>query len=537
MKNRFLYKICNGFLLLGLALAFASCDDVNDWGVDESQNGTFSPVVFESEPAATNASLIFSKVTNAKSYVFELSQDSLEFNTITRTIEVEAEDLVRDTLNLKERYLILIKHLDAETRYSARLKVTSSVGLPDSKWVTTTFKTKAEQIFEATRDLSDNGAILTWSVENPVTHIILSTEGAADQRLELTSEEIAKGEKVLTGLTQLTEYKAVIYDQEIKRGTTTFATMAKVSGDGTKYYLKGGEDLVAYLNAIKDEAVVLVFPGGSSYTIGSDDGNWAIPAHIKSLTLWGLPSGDNKVALDFKSIKLDKEAPTFKLWVYNMNISGRDAGNDYILNDDATRSIPELKLENSIANTFRALFRFRNKISVGNVEILNSVVSNLGNFGVVNVDAITSFNSVVIENSTVYNLTGSSILTFKVKPNVVQISNCTFYDAPASEKYVVTFDGKAANMAASMKIANSIFAASKAEYKLSATNPQITTDFVRDSYKTTELVVNTKYPLTGISDYSKTSADLFVDPANGDFTIKDTNIGGESKPGDPRWWK
>jgi hypothetical protein len=42
-------------------------------------------------------------------------------------------------------------------------------------------------------------------------------------------------------------------------------------------------------------------------------------------------------------------------------------------------------------------------------------------------------------------------------------------------------------------------------------------------------------PITGANSYSGKAADLFTDPANGNFKIKDNSFAGKSTAGDPRW--
>lgn len=539
MINKFLYKIVGLLLFCGSVLSFTSCDDVNDWATDDNENGIFSPVIFEtSDVAATSVSLKFSSVPNAGKYIFEFSKDSLQFASIDRTVEIDAEDLVKDSTDTKIRYIFTVKKLDAEIRYSVRLKVTGNNGLPDSKWVSLTFKTKGEQILNAVKDISEDSALLTWDPENDVTHITLTENNGTAQKIDLTTEEISLGQKSLSGLKENTSYSVQIFNNEIKRGTVSFTTQPKVSGDGVKYFLTGDEDLATYLDNITDDAVILVFPGGSSYTINSADGNWSIPAHIKSLTLWGLPSGDDKVQLNLKSIKLDDSSVSFKLWAYNLKITGTDNSADYILNDNPSgaRSLPEFKIDNCTVNTFRGMMRLRGAVNISRFEITNSIVSNIGSYGVLTVDAATvSVGNVVISNSTIYNLLSANVLTFKSQASSLNITNCTLYDAPSKGKYIVSFD-KAASIPSTFNITSCIFGASDAANEIRATTPKITTTFVTDSYKTSDLSINTGYPLTGVSEYSKTSADLFVDPANGDFTIKDTNIGNGNNPGDPRWW-
>ncbi|WP_460880806.1 DUF5123 domain-containing protein [Pontibacter rugosus] len=41
--------------------------------------------------------------------------------------------------------------------------------------------------------------------------------------------------------------------------------------------------------------------------------------------------------------------------------------------------------------------------------------------------------------------------------------------------------------------------------------------------------------IPNLTVYSGTAADLFQDPNNGNFTIKDANFAGKGSAGDPRW--
>jgi len=47
--------------------------------------------------------------------------------------------------------------------------------------------------------------------------------------------------------------------------------------------------------------------------------------------------------------------------------------------------------------------------------------------------------------------------------------------------------------------------------------------------------VNVGYPMTGVNEYMKSSTDIFTDPANNNFTLKDKDFSGYSTAGDPRW--
>ncbi|PXV63599.1 uncharacterized protein DUF4957 [Dysgonomonas alginatilytica] len=537
MRKNFLFKyILSGLLILGLAVCFTSCEDVNDWGTDDSYNRVFSPVTFEtSRIGATSVDLVFSNVSNAGAYVMEFSKDSLEFKTITNTIEIPADSIVLDSTFVSQLFMITVKKLDPEIRYSVRMKVTSNKNLPESRWVALTFKTPGEQILNAVSDITESSATITWEAESEVTHILLSGGGFNKKEIRLSASEIAESRLELKDLKQNTLYSIEIYNGEKRKGVKTFTTAQKISGDGKQYVLKGTENIVEFLNTIKDTEVVLVIPTTAKFEIGDA---WTLPAHIKSLTLWGL-AGEGQASINFKEIKLDNSVSNFKIWIHNMKVSGTDAAADYVLNDNPTtaRSISEFKMDNCIIDSFRGIIRMRAALTVGLIDIDNCIISNIGSYGLVSIDATSvSVGDISLKNSTVSKLNNTNVITCKSKPALVSISHCTFYDAQAKDKYIINFDGKAANMASRLGINDCLFAASDASISTRATNPKLEDTFVFDSYKTTDYTVASGYPLTGVSDYNNTSANLFTDPSTGNFKIKDTSIGGDKQPGDPRWW-
>lgn len=539
MKNNFLLKnILSCLFILGLTICFTSCEDVNDWGTDGSYNRMFSPVTFETaKVGATSVDLRFSSVPNAKSYVIEFSKDSLEFKAITNTVEILAEDIVLDSTSTSKVYLTTVKKLDPEMRYSARMKATSNNGLPESLWVTLTFKTSGEQILNAVSNITESSATLTWEAEAEVTHLLLSGGGLSKKEITLSASNIAESKFDLSDLKQNTSYTVEIYDGSRKKGTKSFMTAQRISGDGKRYFMTGTENIVDFLNGITDSEVVLVIPSTAKFAIGDV---WTLPAHIKSLTLWGLVGAvEGQAAISFKEIKLDNTVSTFKLWIHNMKVTGTDASADYVLNDNPTgaRTISEFKIDNCLVTAFRGVLRMRAALTVGKIEIDNCLISNIGSYGVITIDAATvAVGSISMTNSTVYKINNTTLITCKSKPSSLKIDYCTLYDVVGKDKYIVNFDGKAANVAGTFTINNCLFGASDATISTRATNPKIESTFVYDSYKTNDYSVASGYPLTGVLDYDNTSANLFTDPVNGNFKIKDTNIGGEKQPGDPRWW-
>ena len=128
------------------------------------------------------------------------------------------------------------------------------------------------------------------------------------------------------------------------------------------------------------------------------------------------------------------------------------------------------------------------------------------------------------------------------KSNSVVVSECTFYNCLGNGRYIFNFNNNVANVPTVFKFENNIVgkfyytaATPDPTHSARATNPKIVEAFALGSYKTSDFVVNTGYPLSGVSEYERASTDLFVDPANGNFRIKDANFSGASNAGDPRW--
>lgn len=536
-KNISIKNIAKVLFLAGITLIGAvACDDNNDWGVDDSKNQMFSPVIFESaNTAATYVNLRFSKVTNAQTYVIEISQDSLEFASIVKTAEVLATEVVDDsTSTSKNLYLTTIKDLEPETRYSARMKVISDKNIPESKWVETTFKTTAEQILEAVSAITANSATLTWEAGLDVTHIICIGNGLKNE-IKLTPQNITEGKLVLTDLAEFTNYAVEIYNNDKKRGTRIFQTEETLPEGAAIHKLTGTENIVTYLSGVTDERVTLVIPEGITFDLAD---SWLLPAHIKELNIWGEPVMDQSQAkIIVKEIKLDPAVTEFKFRIHNMDISGTDASGDYVMNDNpsSARTITEFKIDKSTVSNVRGVFRMRSVLTVNKIDIDNCIIHTIGSYGVLSVDDTkVVVKDIEVKNSTIYNVTNTNTFTFKAPANDFKVANSTFFNAIGKDKYFANFTN-AAGVASSFNITNCIIA-NPSEVEIRGTNPKMTSEYIYDSYKTNEIAIHTGYPMGGLSDYNNTYDKLFQDALNANFKIIDASIGGEKQPGDPRWW-
>lgn len=555
MKHTTLLKYISAcFLVMAIAFNFSSCIDDNEWDVDSAHSRMHRPVTFETASVgATNVALRFSKINGTRSYVIEFSEDSLEFNSIVRTEELSADTMTFDNSSTTPRYVAPFSRLKAATQYSARIKTTSKKdGIADSEWAVLAFKTPGENILTgiSPSDITDRSVILKWSAGSDVTHIILTPSDGGAVRVDLNQDDINTGMKYIDGLTADMPYVAEIYNESVKRGERSFATNESVPTDGVVYQLNGGEDIVEFLNNITDNNIILVFPEGSSYVAGwsneAGEPQTTLPLkdNVRSITFWGPDNG--RASLQATSIKMG--IAMGKMIFRNMELKGVSSASDYVINESATHTISEISFDGCEIHTVRGILRMQNAANMSNIDKVrfnNCIVHDIGGYGIVN-GAVANggirYANVTIENSTFYNVSEIVCAFYTPVSNSFVLKNCTFYNSIGNGRQIVNFNGDAGNIPPTFEIVNCIFG--KFYYSgnyventsIRATNPKMTDPFASETYKTSDFIINTGYPLSGVTEYSGSSTDLFQDPENANFKIKDTGFPGAGSAGDPRWW-
>lgn len=541
-------KLLPAVLIIVFLSMFSACEEFG-FPVDESYNRLFSPVTFASENVtATNADFTFSKVSGADTYVIELSEDSLVFGTIVRTLELKA-----DTLNFvsgsKTNYLIRVSDLKGATRYSARLKsVASSGDMPESKWDLLSFVTRSEQIFKniISAEKTDMSVILRWDAAGSgVTHIMMTNNvDNSSARVDLSADDKAASMKLVDALKGSTIYTADIFNNDNKRGTVIFRTNESVPSEGKVIRLTGTENLNVLLAAETGD-ITLVLPAGSQFNAEwldpvSGNTSYTLPLsdNITKLTFWGV-EGDVKAKIHSTAIKLG--AGITELRFKNVEYFGKASTADYLLNENTTRAITHISIEDSEVHTVRGVIRMQNELNFTTLEkvlIKNTLIYNIGNFGITHTGATnTKLMDLEISESTFFNITDPMCNLRNIATSVV-IDQCTFFNAFGNGRYFLQFN--TSFLPERLVVSNCIFGQMNAtvldgSLTMRASNPKITTAFVTDSYKSSDCFVHTGYPLTGVLDYMGVSGDLFVDPVNRNFRIKDPNFEGKTTAGDPRW--
>ena len=545
-------------VLLTLAATFVSCSDKMDWEVDPTLDRCFSATSLSVSTSSTEAEVAFDasmmKTKGAEKFEIQITSENL------------ADDDAWDKSDKVQKYETeespyTITNLIGDTEYSLRIRATSSQKTA-SRWVhyasdsKTTFKTKAEQIFNAlsSSDIFEDHVNLSWIAGMDVTHIEIAK--ASDKEnvttITLTADEIAAGKYTVTNLDANTSYTATIYKDNAKRGQLQFTTPAAMPAANFKYTLPSNVTIISndLINEIAAQAkaaagnetnysATLGIPAGATVefhgTSDTDGGNTNInlPDGM-SITFFGLAGGDAP------TIKMQKnlDIAGSHAYVKFQNVKLVDDGAKYFINQSKSCTINEFSMEDcDVKGLETSFFRLQGSEAkaIGKLTLKNTIFTNLcSGYGFIHVDASSGaghVDNVEIDGCTFNSIcVGGKIFIFSKKTNMqdITIKNSTFYNCNGGGNYFVDFND-AKFGPETFTIENCVFGKSADE----ATDKNIrskTVPSVINSYSTKDFYKVIK----GVTATGKTSAELFANPDSGDFTLKAGIL--NEKAGDPRWY-
>ena len=278
-------NIINKFIFAGLAaLAFTACGEPDDEITSNNYSRNFSPVNLEARVVnQTQIRVNWTPSEGATTYNLEVYNDSMQFaGSPVKTATVTASELP-----------VTLKGFEGEENYSIRVQaITDGYVSRTSKWSGIAVQTGREQIFAdlTEADLTNTSVTLHWPAGERADYITIKP---GDIRHDLTDAEIAAGTVTIDGLTDDTDYTAVMTRGTKTRGTMKFTTPLNLNG-ATK--VEAGADLVAVIAGAADGEVLALMPG--EYTVGADAeaaykyGSLAIS---KNLTIRSAKSSDRAI--------------------------------------------------------------------------------------------------------------------------------------------------------------------------------------------------------------------------------------------------
>jgi hypothetical protein len=524
-----------------LLLAAPSCDDkANDWPVDPTHDRLFRSTDFTSSSLQATSILIqYFGVTDATSYLFEFSEgDSLQFNNITRTVEILADTLTpyaEASTAVETEYRTLFSDLKGTTPYSVRMKALSSTRHSESGYSMLYFLTPNEQIITGSHP-SLGGVTFTWIPGLPVTHIICK---APDEQLrfELSPAEKADGRATLSGLSPGITYNAELFNDDAIRGRATFIPLGLPETEGFTRRVTPDEapslsTILTDLVAEGKTTVALVFNSNQVYEID----RLTLPAGLDNLHLIGdVPYGNTSPELYLNRIALS--APIQAITAQKIDLNARLNSSNYVFDLGTANGFKTIDFDDcTIRNIGRSMIRPNNTaLDIDAIRFNNCLIQNVGisGYGFVNmgVDA-ANLTLLSITNSTITEIGSDRLFHLKGGVKQVTLDKVTLLNYTSKSAQIFRFD----TAPAAITVTNSIFGGTNGGNKINAGNSNYAYLEFYGCFITADLLVNT-IPFTNITTLPLTSEDLFADPLNGDFHLKPgARFAGEGKAGDPRWW-
>jgi hypothetical protein len=532
---------------------FTSCKNDEDLALPR----LFSPVNFNVTTTKTVATFTWAAVDSAASYTLQVSTDSLDFSTP-----------VLDTTITK---LYFVKELAGETQFYARVRSNKSdtTKTKNSKFNSSiSFKTPAENLFTGYGTNINTGKLysaymidvhtldIKWTPGANVTHLNLtSSDESKDTTVIISAAEAASGDKVVTSLSN-SNWKVKVFNNNILRGTT----YGLIEGD---IILTTGGDLSATLNGAAAGQVILL-AGGANYTLGNAEYKFSKNVKIRStiavkksvVSLTG--SGTTPPSTTSNMMSVVANSVLDSLVFENIDFTGYCDNNTaatkigYLFSNKTLCTVTNLKFTNCNMHNFG---NTPMRVSGGTKQHIINLIFNgciINEFGYgsgyafVNISKSNDFiDNISILNSTIYNFSYpliSIIQTADTPMSSLTISNCTFNQTTQNTSTRVLISLDFITLVNPIIIKNCIFGSSgSVSAGLKVTNATNTIT-VSGCYYTSDFIDET--PVGGVlysfknkmTSYSGASTDLWNDPVNGDFSLKDAAFAGKAKAGDLRWY-
>lgn len=545
--NKYFNRLISGALMLLAVSVLFSCDDDDD--LDMAYNRNFRPLSLSVSAEATTAEITWKSTPNTSYYVLELSMDSLYDDCSSANSLIFGEDgsITSTKASVSDLY--------SNTYYFVRVKSISKDDTPDSKWAYysnntyRSFKTKSEQILNdvTSRDRGEDFITISWNPELTVTHIIYFAGDGNENRIDLSSEDKEAGTYTISGLTPSTSYTFQIWNNISNRGTRVVSTTNPAPSANIRKYLYTGDVLTqADLDALVSEgSVTYIMEAGMELTWETFDeatGEMAaivIPDGL-SVTFFGGPGGEKPAIKTTKTIEIDGNHN----YVSFENVALVNAGSTYLINEGNVSSLETLSFIDCTFNDYgRSIIRFKDNaaIRITNLIIDNCIITNQGadNYACFYWNnAAYTVENFSMRNSTI-NTALHNVMDFRnANMSNIEIENCTFYNVIGSTRYFMDCQ----NIAPAIRFSNLIFAKASTAVITDGAWTSTSRGFRGNSTPAISEVYFTADFLFGSNafsptyNYSDVSDNLFTDPANGNFTIKDSAFGGKNNAGDPRWY-
>ena len=543
----------------------------------------FSPANMASSVSTPYVSISWDTVHGATEYRVQIFQDSLQFldENKWRPTDNPSGDIYT------EETQIVVGPLPSGHRYSALIQAISDDPTKSSKDTRITFNVPVEQILAAPQpgDVKRVSITVRFPAGTAVTNLKVFLTDDEDEEptpveeIELTSADIAAGMAVVADLESSTNYTIQIFNGDVRRGSRNYTTNPLLDFPNA-VYLHDLSDLKTEMENPDNIGMILILPeswehsvtetmrpAGPMTIMGDPDGLRAKINTTGTTPISLRDFGNQGGKLEFNYVdffRTDGFAATGTggngAYIMNMNQAEGVNGGGFTLD---TFAFINCTFKGYDRNLFRVQGRIWGAASSVQASIdylivddcqMNTVGMGNYDYGMVYMDVEQfAIYNIQIMNSTFNRFAGNliwyanNVRTVEQSTKTITIKNNTFWGIHHNNdsRFIVDLrPTPPAGHTVSVSIENNIFSFVQ---NVNAAEPNHMFNGVRsttgvnvsayDNFETNDWAVR---PGTEISAtaYPGSALDLFVDPLNGDFRIKDGNffeLPNAANAGDPRW--
>ena len=523
--KKYLLSVCTVVVALG-AMLLTSCSDADqakEMGLTKVLSPTnLKAVSNQMEPSIT---VSWDAMSNAESYILEAYVEDPTFSG-TPAVQVETTATSYEMTDLL-----------GETEYNIRVKGIAE-GLEESRWSTISRATAAEQILSVPyTKVEETSITLTWPVNKTIDKLQVFQ---GELLVQTITSGLGNGTYTVTGLTGGTNYTFVVSMTGKQRGKISQTTEI---GEPTADYTVDASVITSTFamgNLLKQVADQAADDGKTNYTVlvkipaGQTVPFVSIKEADSSIDNTTLPDGmsvyfygdkDNMPTLDFGGKMLYVNGTHNVVAFQKVKL----VGTGYLLNQNKACDVTNLSFELCDISGFTSNTFVRTQstadVKITNVNVKKCIIH----------DCTTSYalfdlrkatvQSVVIENSTIYNIPGKNIIQRDdLNLNLLRIANCTFHNICSADfiSFKSTSYGADTFIIDNVLLGKSVAESTKGIVASSMPN-------VTNTYRTSDCYIT----FDGVQQIESEASAVFADPENGDFTVKPAYQ--ELGAGDPRW--
>lgn len=545
MKGIITYSKILVIISFSVMSVFLACEPEENY----PRTRLFQPVLNEDLYSVENTIVVdLGNLKEATGYLIEVSRDS--FETVDYSLEIDTNFVILNEETLGEELLWFTIYQVQVTAYADDTEYNS---LPSFLGSVRTQKYPSNMHVPTIFDVLDTRAKVQWDpVGDPITHVKIFAGN--DLRLstplltlELTQAQIDTSMVVIPGLQPSTTYQIAIYSGDVLRGWEVYITKEALVSGPNVVNLTGIDSSVIVLRqrlAQVDDGSIIILEGGKTYmaagyefdkSISFISGYSFVPALpvIDCSSNFNLKDGSNVGYVTFKDIHLTASEDGFNA--------------RYVFNIDKSGTLGELKFESCVIRTLRGIVRMKDGAgTLDSYTFSNCQIDSIRDYGLLTVDInVWQCNDILIENSTISKTV--AFIQSRNNSNSLKIDGCTVNESPQTGRRIFRYrEAGQDNVVNGITISNTIWGhawdvANEENYLIDGFDGLGSTTFIISNvYATSEFgfdIAGGKDEIPGFPSftYSGLVTDLWTDPYNAVFEIKDPGFAGKGDAGDPRW--